>query len=85
MSSNFQKKSTNVFLTLFIGFIVISFMFTGYESMKGQPDTVASVDGQNISFREYQSEFNRQIEFYSQFVLGGQTLSSKQILSLIHI
>lgn len=79
MSSNFQKKSTNVFLTLFIGFIVISFMFTGYESMKGQPDTVASVDGQNISFREYQSEFNRQIEFYSQFVAGGQALSSKQI------
>ncbi|MBH48655.1 MAG: hypothetical protein CME71_10845 [Halobacteriovorax sp.] len=79
MSSSFQKKTTNVFLTLFIGFIVISFMFTGYETMKGQPDTVASVGDQNISFREYQSEFNRQIEFYSQFVLGGQTLSAKQI------
>tara|TARA_R110000868_G_scaffold242909_4_gene498560 strand:- start:1971 stop:3458 length:1488 start_codon:yes stop_codon:yes gene_type:complete len=79
MSSNFQKKTTNVFVTLFIGFIVISFMFTGYETMKGQPDTVASVGDQNISFREYQSEFNRQIEFYSQFVLGGQTLSAKQI------
>ncbi len=54
-------------------------MFTGYESMKGQPDTVATVDDQNISFREYQSEFNRQIEFYSQYIAGGQVLSSKQI------
>lgn len=79
MSSSFQKKTTNVFLTLFIGFIVISFMFTGFETMKGQPDTVAVVADQNVSFREYQSEFNRQIEFYSKFVLGGQTLSTKQI------
>lgn len=79
MSGNFQKKTTNVFLTLFIGFIVISFMFTGYESMRGTPDTVAVVGDQNIAFREYQSEFNRQIEFYSKFIQGGQALSSKQI------
>src|SRR5690606_26728402 len=79
MSGSFQKKTTNIFLTIFIGFIVISFMFTGYETMRGTPDTVAVVGDQNVTFREYQSEFDRQLQFYSQFVLGGQTLSSKQI------
>lgn len=79
MSGSFQKKTTNIFLTIFIGFIVISFMFTGYESMRGTPDTIAVVGDQKVSFREYQSEYNRQIEFYSQFAAGGKALSSKDI------
>ena len=79
MFKNFRKKTSNLFLTVFIGFIVISFMFTGYETMRGTPDTVASVGGEAIKFRDYQSEFNRQLEFYSQFINGGKALSSKQI------
>lgn len=75
--SSFQKKSSSLFVTIFIGFIIISFMFTGYESMRGTPDTVASVGGEDIRFREYQSEYNRQLEFYRQFT--GGDLSSQQI------
>src|SRR5690606_19117485 len=59
--------------------IVISFMFTGYETMRGTPDTVAVVDGQSISFREYQNEYNRQISMFSNYIKGGQTLTSKEI------
>lgn len=75
--SSFQKKSSSIFVTIFIGFIIISFMFTGYESMRGTPDTVATVGGEDIRFREYQSEYNRQLEFYRQFT--GGDLSSQQI------
>src|SRR5690606_3437409 len=79
MSGNFQKKTTNIFVTIFIGFIVISFMFTGYETMRGTPDTIAVVDGNPISFREYQIEFNRQMSVFSNYINGGQALSTKQI------
>lgn len=75
--SSFQKKSSSFFVTIFIGFIIISFMFTGYESMRGTPDSVASVGGEDIKFREYQNEYNRQLDFYRQF-MGGD-LTSQQI------
>lgn len=75
--SSFQKKSSSLFVTIFIGFIIISFMFTGYESMRGTPDTVATVGSDEIRFREFQNEYNRQLEFYRQF-MGGD-LTSQQI------
>ncbi|MCP4914297.1 MAG: hypothetical protein GY909_14385 [Oligoflexia bacterium] len=78
MSGNFQKKSSNIFLTLFIGLIVVSFMFTGYESMRGTPDTVAKVGSTPIKFREYQGEYNRQLSFYKR-IMGGKDLNQAQI------
>lgn len=78
MSSTFRQKTSSFFVTAFIGFIIISFMFTGYETMRGTPDTVATVNGENIRFREYQNEYNRQLEFYRQFT-GGDNLTSQQI------
>ncbi|TNE97147.1 MAG: hypothetical protein EP326_12025, partial [Deltaproteobacteria bacterium] len=77
MSGAFQKRTTNIFLTIFIGFIVVSFMFTGYESMKGTPDTVAKVGGIPVKLAEYRNEYNRQLEFYRRIMNGD--LSSKQI------
>jgi peptidyl-prolyl cis-trans isomerase D len=77
MSSTFRQKTSSFFVTAFIGFIIISFMFTGYETMRGTPDTVASVNGENIRFRQYQNEYNRQLEFYRQFT--GDNLTSQQI------
>ena len=79
MSSVFQKSTSNIFVTLLIGLIVVSFMFTGFQTMKGTPDTVAMVDGNPIKAREYQMEFERQLNFFSQFYNGGQPLNSKQI------
>ena len=52
-------------------------MFTGYESMKGSPDSVASVGGIQIKYGEYQQEYNRQQEYYKS-MLGGN-ITSQQI------
>jgi peptidyl-prolyl cis-trans isomerase D len=78
MSSEFKKKSSSFFVTAFIGLIIVSFMFTGYESMRGSPDAVATVGNKSIKVREYQNEYNRQLEFYQQF-FGGGSLSAQQI------
>lgn len=77
MSGAFQKRTTNIFLTIFIGFIVVSFMFTGYETMRGTPDTVANVGGIPVKLAEYRNEYNRQLEFYRRIMNGD--LSSAQI------
>ncbi len=79
MSSAFQKNTSNLFVTLLIGLIVVSFMITGFQTMQGTPDTIATVDGEPIKAREYQMEFERQLNFFSQFYNGGQPLNSKQI------
>lgn len=77
MASSFQKKTSRIFLTIFIGFIAVSFMFTGYESSMGRPDTVARVGSEQISLRDYFNEYNRQLQFYQQ--MFGQDLTAQQI------
>jgi peptidyl-prolyl cis-trans isomerase D len=79
MSSNFQKTTSNFFVTFLIGLIVVSFMFTGYESMKGAPNAIAKVGNFPITSREYQMEYNRQINFFKNAIMGGKDLSSKDI------
>ncbi len=79
MSSNFQKASSQIFLTLFIGVIVISFMFSGPFLDSGTPDSVGSVGKHDIKFREFNMEVERQSQFYSRFMNGGKPLTSKQL------
>lgn len=73
-----KKSSSNYVVTFLIGIITISFMFTGYESMKGSADTLASVNGEPIKLREYQQEYNRQINFYKN-IFGGKDLTQTDI------
>lgn len=77
----FQKKTSGIVLTLLIGLIVVSFMFSGYDSMYGKAtsDTVARVGNYPIKSREYSQEYQRQIQFFSQFMNGGNPLTSQQI------
>ena len=74
-----RKKVSHFFVTFFIGLIVVSFMFTGFESMRGTPDTIAQVGDSTVKFREYQEEFNRQLNFYKQIMGGGKDLTYQQI------
>jgi peptidyl-prolyl cis-trans isomerase D len=78
--SEFRKnKTASVFVTLLIGIIVLSFMFTGYQSMQaGSPNAIGKVGDLPIKPEEYQQEYNRQIEFYKQ-MMGGGEISQKQI------
>ncbi|RPJ69585.1 MAG: hypothetical protein EHM20_16275, partial [Alphaproteobacteria bacterium] len=80
MSEFSKNKAASVFATVLIGIIVLSFMFTGYESLRSggsSPGSVGKVGDLPIKVEEYQQEFNRQIEFYKQ-MMGGE-ISAKQI------
>ncbi len=78
MAEGKQSKTNKFFITFFIGLIVVSFMFTGYESFRGTPDTIAKVGGIPIKAAEYQKEYERQLQFYRQ-IFGGKDLTSEQI------
>mgnify|MGYP003976256595 CR=1 FL=1 len=64
--------------TSIIGLIVISFMFTGYNTTQGTPDTVATVGDLPVKFDEYQREYSNQINFYKR-LFGGKDLTKQQI------
>jgi peptidyl-prolyl cis-trans isomerase D len=78
MSEFTQNKTTSIFVTLLIGIIVLSFMFTGYQSMQaGSPNAIGKVGDLPIKPEEYEQEYKRQIEFYKQ--ITGSDLNAKQI------
>lgn len=78
MFNKFREQTSQFLITGIISLIIIGFMFTGYQSFQGAPDTVAEVAGEKISYREYRSALDRQIQFFSsQF--GGKPLTNKQI------
>ncbi|HAZ11881.1 MAG: hypothetical protein A2X86_07480 [Bdellovibrionales bacterium GWA2_49_15] len=79
MKESFQHKTSSILVSGLIGLIIISFMFTGYDSMKGTPDTVAKVGKHAIKIREYQQEYERQVQFYSNYMSGGNALTEEQI------
>lgn len=76
--SSFSKNTSNLFLTVFIGLIVVSFLVTGYGTLQGTPDTVINVGGIPVKIAEYQREHQRQIEFYKR-IFGGKDLTRAQI------
>ncbi len=78
MSGKIQKKTSQILLVFFISLICVSFMFTGYETMRKSSNTVAKVGSYIITHNELQSEINRQIQYYKQF-MGGNELTNEQI------
>jgi peptidyl-prolyl cis-trans isomerase D len=84
MAAKFQKKTSSIILTLLIGLIVISFMFSDYRvgGSGGLSDNIGEVGNLPIKYREFQSEYNRNIRLYEQYFGGGKALSSKQIRAL---
>lgn len=79
MMDSSTKKASGVFATILIGLIVVSFMFSGAESMKGTPDTIAKVGKHTIDYNDYQAALDRQINFFSMIYNGGKPLSRQQI------
>jgi peptidyl-prolyl cis-trans isomerase D len=76
--SNLRKGSMAIGSTVIIGFVIVSFMFTGYQGFSTSSDTVAVVDGTPIKVDEFRNEYQRQVQFYSQF-FGGKNLTPQQI------
>ncbi|MBL6989304.1 MAG: SurA N-terminal domain-containing protein [Bacteriovoracaceae bacterium] len=79
MVGTFQKKTSSFLVTILIGLIVISFMFGGYNTMQGTPDTIARVGDKLIKIEEFRTEYSRQLTFYNQMFGRGKSLTSKQI------
>ena len=77
MSGEFQKKTTSIFLTFLIGLIIISFAFSQYDIDKVGGDVIAKVGPYRINYKEFQLNYERNLQLYRQF-MGGQDLSAKQ-------
>ncbi len=77
-SSTFQKKASGMLVTVLIGLIVVSFMFSGYQSFKFSSNSIGKVGDYEIKGSEYQNELSRTIKYYSQ-MMGGKNLTSKDI------
>jgi peptidyl-prolyl cis-trans isomerase D len=79
MSENFQRKSAKIFAFIFIGIIVLSFVFSGlFNKAPTEQDTLATVGDVPIKWREYSSELNRQTEFYKQ-IFKATHLTTQQM------
>lgn len=81
MDSSMQKKTSSIIVSLLIGILIISFMFTGYESISGSPDSVGKVGPYKIKIEEYQRAINQQMQFYQQ-VFKDQKMSNTQMESI---
>ena len=78
MAKKFVKHNSKIFLTIFIGLIAASFMFTGYENMIGAPDVVATVGDLPIKLNDYENELKRQLSLYRNFT-NNKDLTAQQI------
>jgi len=81
MSKSFSEKTSGLFVTLFIGFIVISFVVSGYQGSQGSREIIGKVGDYKINISEFQNVYNRQLNFYRQ-IYGGKDLTTKQIKQL---
>ena len=76
-----QKKASGVFVVLMMSFIILSFIFSGFQGTIIPSDSVAKVGHLEISIKEFQQELNQQLNMYKQFN-GGKDLNSKEIEDL---
>ena len=78
MFNKLREQTSQFIVTALISLIIIGFMFTGYQSFQGAPDSVATVGNETIRYTEYRQALDRQIQFFSsQF--GGKPLTNQQI------
>lgn len=79
MSGDFRKKTSGIFITVFIGFIIVSFVISGYNGDKAGSSTIGMVGDYKIDYSEFQNVYERQIAFYRQL---GKELTNKDIEQL---
>jgi len=79
MREKFKLKGSSIFATVFIGIIIISFVFTGYQNFETGMGGggIGQVGEHSITAKEYEQEYDRQIQFFRQMT-GGE-LTQKQI------
>jgi|GEM_PF-434706 len=81
MVNSVQKKYGSTLVFTLMVMIIAGFLFTGYEAfMNGGASmtSVGTVDGEEISLRDYSNAYNSQVNYLSQ-MFGGKALSQQQI------
>lgn len=79
MKNAFASKMSYFILTFIFLIITASFLFSGFDKFSlGGGKNVATVDGTEITIKEYQIALNRQIEFFNQ-MMGGKGMTQKQL------
>ena len=78
MSSRMQKNTSSIITAFFIGLIIISFMFTGYETLVKSSNHMAIVGDYSIALDEFSREYNNDIQRLSK-MMGGKAPSQKMI------
>jgi len=79
MSEFIHNKTSGNLVTVLIGLIVLSFMFTGYQTFEngGSTNAVGKVGSKTITPEEYENEYRRQMEFFKS--ITGSDLTAKQM------
>lgn len=79
MKNTFASKMSYFILTFIFLIITASFLFSGFDNFSlGGGKNVASVDGNEVTIKEYQIALNRQVEFFNQ-MMGGKGMTQKQL------
>ena len=77
MISKFTGKISYIILTFFMAAIIISFALTGFQGFGSSANSVAQVDGEPITIREYNNIVQQELQRYSQ--IFGKDLTAQQI------
>lgn len=77
MINKFTGKISYIILTFFIAAIIVSFALTGFQGFGSSAGSVAKVDGEPITIREYNNIVNQELQRYAQ--IFGKDLTSQQI------
>ena len=79
MKSAFASKMSYFILTFLFLIIMASFLFSGFDNFSmGSGKNVASVDGTEVTIKEYQVALQRQVEFFTQ-MMGGKGMTQAQL------
>lgn len=79
MKSAFASKMSYFILTFLFLIIMASFLFSGFSNFSmGSGKAVATVDGTEVTVKEYQVALQRQVEFFTQ-MMGGKGMTQAQL------
>lgn len=79
MKSAFASKMSYFILTFLFLIIMASFLFSGFSNFSlGSGKSVATVDGTEVTIKEYQVALQRQVEFFTQ-MMGGKGMTQAQL------
>lgn len=79
MKSAFASKMSYFILTFLFLIIMASFLFSGFDNFSlGSGKNVATVDGTEVTIKEYQVALQRQVEFFTQ-MMGGKGMTQAQL------